>query len=434
MRQIIGILSMIMIGSATTAFAQSPFIDKLKDFKLEPFVMLQLWGTYSNGQELYNPELGDFEEVDNRFNVQLRRARLGFRGQPYERLKFTFIGAYDLVGRDVLSGTVGGVNPPSPDFIIWDAFVQWKISANTDHIHLTGGFFRPQFSRESITSGWSTNSFEKSMSQNYIRRHLVGTGPGRSVGLNLGGLIVGENKVGLQYNVGIFNPLLSGDPQQSSFGNTVGKNYAPLLVGRAVLQLGDPEQNTYKIGYDINYYSKRRGLSLGWAGSYQGETDLFTQSTALGVDFLFNWDNLNLDGDFNFMFRSGERPLDGGIRSFDYNSQTGHIRAGWNVLLGEKLFLEPTFMIMRFEGADDLTAQADADAVNSFSGSETTYDLGVNWYINKKHLKLALHYTWREGDAGDAGDVSRVNQFFSQSNAGAIRRGDFVGLGLFVIL
>ena len=65
-------------------------------------MMLQLWSSYSVGQEVYNPEQNQYESVDDRLNVQLRRARLGFKAEPYEGLQFTIAGAYDLIGRDVL--------------------------------------------------------------------------------------------------------------------------------------------------------------------------------------------------------------------------------------------------------------------------------------------------------------------------------------------
>lgn len=393
--------------------------------------MAQLWSSYTFGEEVFNEEADIYEQVDNRANVMFRRARLGFKMDAYKNLKFTLVGAYDLIGRDVLSGTVGGTNNGSlPEFDIWDAFLQWKISRNNETLNLVGGYFRPQMSRESITSGWSVNSMEKSMSQNYIRRHLVGYGPGRALGLNLGGLWLSENQdFGLNYNFGVFNPVYTANG-----GNSQGSKFAPLLVGRVVLNIGDSEMLEYKIGYDINYYGQRRGLSLGLSGSWQGETVLFESSYATEMDFLLNLGHLNFDGEWNLMWRQGQRDLGNDvIREFAYASNAGHLRMGYNMVVG-KMFLEPTFMIMQFNGGKEALEQADAKAVSSFSGSEATYDLGVNWYLNKKRLKLMLHYTWREGDAGDAGDGATVNQFFSQSGVGAIHRGDWLGLGMNIII
>lgn len=414
--------------------AQKDFDGWLKppeDFKIEPFVMAQLWSSYTFGQEVYNEELGKYETVDNRPNIMFRRARLGFRMQAYKNLKFTVVGAYDLIGRDVLSGTVGGANNGSlPEFDIWDAFAQWKISQQNETLNLVAGYFRPQMSRESITSGWSVNSMEKSMSQNYIRRHLVGYGPGRALGVNLGGLWLNESKdLGVNYNLGFFNPVY-----QANGANSQGTQFSPLLVGRVVLNIGDPEMTQYKIAYDINYYGQRRGLSLGLSGSWQGETVLFNSSYATEMDFLLNLGHLNVDGEWNWMWRQGRRATEEDpTRDFTYASNTGHLRMGYNVVVG-KMFLEPSFMIMQFHGGKEEVDQADAQTVGSFSGSEATYDLGINWYLNKKRLKLMLHYTWHEGDPGDAGDGATVNQFFSQSSVGAIHRGDWLGLGMNIII
>jgi hypothetical protein len=389
-------------------------------FRLETSAMIQLWSVYSHGQAIYNQGSGQYEPVDDRFNVQLRRARLVFRGQPYEKLKFTLALYYDLAGRDLLAGTVGGFNPAQPDLGVWDAFLQYELA---DGLVLTGGWFRPQVQRESITSGWTTNSFEKSMSQNYLRRHLVDSGPGRTAGLNLGGLVQGE-KVGLNYNVGVFNPTTAFQ------GGSVGRSFAPLLAGRAVLTFGDPEMSTYKIGYQINYFNQRKGLSLDLNSSYQGKTDLFESAYTFGPGLLFNWGPVNLDGEWMWMSRAGSRPVNGTSPSdFTYTSQTGHIRLGYNITL-PRFLLEPAFMYMRFSGGLTADEQADAAAVGSFSGQEETYDLGLNLYLNGHRLKVMLHYTWHTGEAGAAGDGARVNQFFSQSGVGAIRRGDWLGLGL----
>lgn len=334
---------------------------------------------------------------------------------------------YDLAGRDLLSSSIGGTNPAQPNFGVWDGFFQYQLTKGSQAAWLTGGWFRPQMQRESITSGWSVNSFEKSMSQNYVRRHLVGTGPGRAAGLNIGGLFQGE-KVGLNYNLGVFNPLTT-----SPLGQTVGREFAPLIAGRAVLYLGDPELTKYKIGYETNFYNKRKGVSLDFNASYQGQTDLFEESLAFGPGMLLNWGPLNLDGEWIFMTRSSTRTTsDGASRAFDYTSNTGHVRVGYNITVG-KYMLEPVFMVMQFNGGETAEEQADASAVGAFSGSEQTYDAGVNLYLDRRNLKLMLHYTWRDGDPGAAGDGARVNQFFSQSGIGAIRRGNWLGLGLHAI-
>ncbi|MBK7869723.1 MAG: hypothetical protein IPJ74_03080 [Saprospiraceae bacterium] len=412
------------------AFSQKSFdnwLKKKEGAKIEPFIMLQLWSSYSIGQETFNPDTKQYEPIDNRFNIMLRRARLGFRTEPYNGLQFNVVGAYDLIGRDLNSALVGGANNGSqPAFFLWDAFFQWKVNKSNEALNIIAGYFRPQLSRESITSGWAVNSMEKAMSQNYIRTHLVGTGPGRAVGLNLGGLLLNHN---INYNIGIFNPVF-----QSNNGNSTGKNFAPLLVGRVAFNIGESEMENYKIAYDINYFNERKGLTLAVGGAWQGKTDLFTQSYTTSVDALMNLGAFSLDGEWNWMWRDGIRTLENqSIRNFNYLSETGHIRVGYNIILDNKFFIEPSFMLMQFTGAKESTKQADAKAVSASSGSESTYDTGINWYLNKKNLKITLHYTWHDGDHGDAGDGATVNAFFSQSGVGAIRRGDWLGLGLSAI-
>lgn len=386
--------------------------------------MVQLWGIYSTGMEVFNHNSKNYDPVEERLNFSLRRARLVISGEPYTRLHYTVAFFYDQIGRDLLSSGIGGTNKADPSAGIWDAFFQWKIIARNDALHLTGGWFRPQMQRESITSGWATTSFEKSMSQNYLRNHLVGTGPGRAAGLNLGGL-AGAGKMRLNYNLGIFNPLTG------SFSNaSAGKKFAPLLAGRLSLSLGDPELTRYGISYETNYLGKRKGVSLDFNFATQGETDLFKSSTAIGPGILLNWGAINLDGEWMWMQRKGERNLaDQTLRQFSASTATGHFRAGINVPIS-KFLLEPTFMLMHFDGTTSAEEQADAEAVNTASGKETTYDAGINWYLDGKNLKLALHYTWRKGDPGDAGAGAEVNQFFYQNGVGAIRRGNWLGLGL----
>jgi hypothetical protein len=266
---------------------------------LKPSAMVQTWATYTFGQELYDPQRQDYVPVDNRLNVYLRRARLLFRGEPYEGLQYYLSMHFDQAGHDLLSATQGPNNMNEPTVGIWDAFVQYRLPFAGDALHLTAGWFRPQFQRESITTGWGVSSLEKAMSQNYVRTHLTGRGPGRATGLNLGGMIKGE-RMALLYNTGLFNPLLTG-----LGGNSVGIHYAPLLSGRLSLQLGDPEMSSYGISYTTNYFGKRKGLSIDVNIARQGQTDQFQVSNAWGTGFLFNHGDWVIDGEWVWMARKG---------------------------------------------------------------------------------------------------------------------------------
>ncbi|HMO40321.1 MAG TPA: porin [Saprospiraceae bacterium] len=397
---------------------------KKNNVKIEPFLMLQLWSSYSIGQTLFDAEKAQYEPVDDRFNIMLRRARIGFRAQPYEGLEFTVVTAYDMIGRDIHSALVGEPNNGAiPKLGIWDAYLQWSVHKNSEAFNIVAGYFRPQLSRESITSGWSVNSMEKSMSQNYIRKHLVGTGVGRAAGLNVGGLLLHHK---INYNIGIFNPVF-----HSNNGNSTGVHYAPLLSGRVAVNIGEPEMNRYKVAYDINYFNERHGLTLAAGAAWQGRTDLFSESYMTSVDMLLNLGAFNLDGEWNQMWREGRRSLEN--EHFITSYATGHIRAGYNVMIDHRFFIEPSFMLMHFAGALDAEGQENARALNSHSGTETTYDAGVNWYLNRKNLKLMLHYTWHTGQPGAAGAGAAVNTFFHQKDVGAIQRGNWLGLGMHAI-
>lgn len=410
--------SLAQTDPATNPTAPQRWLSRSSRYAPEVKAFVQLWGIYSTGMEVYQSDLKKYVPVDDRFNVSFRRARVAFTGEPYQHLKYNIVFFYDQAGRDILSSGVGGTNKADPAVGVLDAFLQWKIGKG-EALNLVGGWFRPQVQRESITTAWATSSFEKSMSQNYLRNHLVGTGLGRAAGLNLGGL-VGRGKVNFNYNLGIFNPITA-----ALSGSSVGERYAPLLAGRVSLSLGDPESSKYGISYDINFFNKRKGLSLDFSAARQGETEQFQSSTAFGPGILLNWGPLNLDGEWMFLERAGTDTTG----SFTANEGTGHLRLGVNVPAG-KFVLEPVFMVMQFKGGTDAKEQSQAALLKMQAGEETTYDLGVNWYLDGKNLKLALHYTWRNGDPGAAGDGSQVNAFFSQNGVGAIRRGNWLGLGL----
>jgi hypothetical protein len=420
-----GALVFAQQDSAKTSSAQR-WLKKNERFVPEIKGMVQLWGIWSSGMEVYNTDKKLYEPVDDRFNLSFRRARLSVSGEPYHRLKYTVVLFYDQIGRDVLASGIGAANKADPPVGIWDAFFQWKITGG-EALNLVGGWFRPQMQRESITSGWSVNSFEKSMSQNYVRTHLVGTGPGRAMGLNLGGLL-GKKLVRANYNLGVFNPVTA-----ALSGTSAGKKFAPLLSGRTSVSIGDPELKKYAIAYDVNYFNQRKGVTLDFNASWQGETDVFKNSTAFGPGILLNWGSLNLDGEWIWMQRKSNDPLP--LDTLVYptaKAATGHVRLGVNLPAG-RFVAEPVFMVMKFSGEKEAQAQHDAEVLGMSSGSETTYDAGINWYLDGKNLKLLLHYTWRDGDPGDAGDGAKVNMFFNQNGVGAIRRGNWIGAGIHAI-
>ncbi|MCB0842768.1 MAG: hypothetical protein KDE26_05810 [Bacteroidetes bacterium] len=398
---------------------------KLDDYKIKVSANVQLWGTYTFGQEIYNDSNGAYQPVDDRLNLQLRRSRLSFKGQPYENLKFNMTAALDLVGKDDLAATQGASNNGgSPKFRLWNAYVQWRVKSNNEKVNIVAGYFPVQIGRESITSAFRSTSMEKSWSQNYLRRHLTGIGPGRAMGVNIGGLFLHE-KISWGYDLGIYNPVFQGIGSYST-----GAKYSPLLVGRITGYFGDPESKEYTINHKINYFGKRKGLSLALAGAYQGETDLFISNSVLGMDVLLNWKNFNLDGEWSLLWREGMQTKNlPNEEYFTVASQTGYLRMSYNINLKNGYVIEPVAMVMHFGGPMDKDTQAEAASVKFFAGEDQMANLGFNFYLNPD-LKLSLHYTMNQGDSGAAGNGAVFNNYFFQSGVGAIRRGDWLGFGL----
>ena len=421
-------LALVLVGlgtSLTDLYPQEnePSIwDKIsEDFKIKPVVGIQIWSTYTHGAEIFDDVEGRYEAVDDRFNTQIRRGRFGLKGEPYPGLKFNFTTALDLVGRDLLSGTQGGANNGGfPVLRVWNAYMSWKVLQSSDLLHLSGGFMVPQIGLESITPALRVSSMEKSWSQNYLRRHLVGLGPGRSVGLNIGGLYYEEDsKVALKYDIGLFNPSFS-----EYSGNSVGNQYAPLLTFRGVIQLGQAEAETYSLRHWDNFYGSRKGLSIGFYGSWQGETSFFDKSSTVGADILFNYGKWNIDGEWALLSRSGDHST---------SSQTGYVRVAWLSKRSSIKVWEPVVMWTYFLGPMDVVEQEAAQVMNTFAGNDQTLSIGLNYHLNAK-LKLSANYTYRIGDEGDALPGATFNNHFFQRGVGAIQRGSWAGLGLIFML
>jgi hypothetical protein len=405
---------------------ESNFKKKLEQIEIKPVLAVQLWSSYTLGEEVYNETTDSYETVDNRLNFQVRRTRLGFKGSISDNLKFNLVSAIDLVGRDLLAGTeAGGNNGASPQLRLWNAYLQWRIKPEDERFNLIAGYFVPQIGRESITPALRSTSMEKSWSQNYLRRHLVGTGPGRAVGVNLGGFLKSSHLI---YNIGIFNPSFN-----AYGGNSVGHAYAPLIVGRLGFFIGDPESDKYTIGHKVNYFGKRQGLSLAIAGAHQGATDFFQSNQALSADFLLNLGALNLDGEWSLLRREGHQFENNQTNSFFVSSKTGYLRLSYNLSVNQGQVLEPVLMYMFFDGEMEEDGQEKAALVGEFAGKETKFNFGLNWYVNPD-LKMSFFYTLRTGEAGTNENGTKINNYFYQPGIGPIHRGNWLGLGLVAII
>src|SRR5690606_18566745 len=126
------------------------------------------------------------------------------------------------------------------------AYLTWKVS-NNELLNLTFGYFHPQISRECITGDMLVNSFDKAVSQGYIRQHVNGKGYGRSTGINIGGLKKYEFFT-IAYNSGFFNNNTTAEDLKNT-PETSGLFWSPLFSNRLALTIGDAEKSAYSINY-----------------------------------------------------------------------------------------------------------------------------------------------------------------------------------------
>jgi hypothetical protein len=140
-----------------------------------------------------------------------------------------------------------------------------------------------------------------------------------------------------------------------------------------------------------------------------------------------------MDGEWHVLSRSSLSTSTLQDEPFRYDFQTGYLRLSYTYALANEHFLEPLAMLVVLDGALEADEQAKATTLGSFAGREQILDVGVNYYLNPD-LKFSLHYTHRDGQAGDTGEGATFNNYFYQSGVGAIQRGNWLGLGLVAVL
>lgn len=422
LQKIAFLFSLLFALSIVDGRAQENIFDKA-NVQIAPIVNFQAWATYTLDYEVYDVNTRSYEAVDDRLNFMMRRMNLGFKGKAFNQLSYTLVGAFDFVGRDLLTGPTGiANNGGSPFFRLWTAKFAWKVNKNNDLLHLTFGYMTPMLGRSSNNSAFGISSLEKAWSQNYIRRHSVGTGPGRAVGFNAGGQYRNgeDGKFAMDYNLGLFNPSF---PTLS--GNSTGFASSPLLTYRVAFHFGQPEFAQYNNGHKHNYFGKRNGLTLAFSGSENGKMAGWDVSRSYGVDFLANWNGFNLGGEWMTLYRSSD--IIG-----DVSSQTGYVRLSYNISLGQKS-IEPVITYMFFNGETTSDGQEKARTLGALSGEDSYLEFTLNYYLSPR-VYLSLAYVDRSGDSGASGEEFSNNNYFFQGGVGAIRRGDYLGLGFVFLL
>lgn len=410
MKRLLSLLSALMLW-AVPAISQTGNTDSLG---FSPYVMWQSWLVFSHGQSVYQEDGGRYKVLRPELGILIRRGRVGGKYYWGNRLSGNVTMAFDQVGRDPALATNGGTPDRQLPITLLEATMSWQLAEGLQAPVLTTGFFRPQIGRESITTAWAVNSFEKAMSQTYLRQHLVANSHGRAPGLNLGGLWQARSSISLKYDFGLFTGLPDG------IGATMTP---PLWTSRLAWQFGDPEHQAYSISYKVNHFGRRKGITLAAAGAWQRSIPLQRQSWSYGLDLLANHGPLSLDGEWHWLYRQNQSVQ----RAF---AQTGHLRTGWTWPLGRH-FLEVAAMVMHLRGAK---ARSLASELNLPAGRETALDLGLNWYLSEHRWKLSLHYTRRFAPEEDLPMGFTGNDYFYQSGLGPIYRGHYAGLGLTAII
>jgi len=256
----------------------------------------------------------------------------------------------------------------------------------------------PQISREMINSFSKLPSLDNGLTYSYELAAVSTRPSGREAGINIGGLYADSTKpYGASYNVGMYDAV-----QDKNSTITGSVHWAPLLTGRAVITLGDPEALTYKLTPDINFFGQRKGVSIAGFGSYQGHVDEldsvgkkymggFKNNKVYGADMLLNWSWLEIDGEYTFMhrcFSDSSNNVDTVIKSTEYTDNVWHVRSSVCIPVGS-YYLEPTIMYSEFKG-DKYSAQYP-------DGWDHLIDMGVNWYVTKTNAKVSLHYVKQNG-------------------------------------
>ncbi len=375
---------------------------------LELFQMLQVWG-------MQGIDNGDDNKA-NPSDLYLRRGRIGVKGAINPDISYTVWFAYDMLGKDANNFTIGAPQDntnSNKDVYIWDAMATYKLSK--EFANITFGYFRPQVGKESITSGFHTTSYEKGLSNFFVRTHLVGRGPGREMGINIGGLTLGNK---LNYNFGVFNPnhsaitgakmtsstipvtvtqpdgtKITGTATLNGTQATTNKESSFLFAGRVAYSIGDAEMNKYQLGYTTNYFGKRKGITLAVEGAMQGENDKFESSTYVGFDILANYAGLNLSYEHNMLGRSytDAQLAVNKLKDSDDVVQTLHVSYNIPIMEGKEN-VEPAILWTRSDLEEGSYFGVASGYGNGTKGSVTVMSAGVNWYRNKMNEKYGLHF------------------------------------------
>lgn len=412
-------------GSALCAGPKLSWDDGLRSLEISQAA--QIWGVGT-----YDPKSNNAgKPVDPRADLYLRRYQLAFKGNAYTNVSYQFSLAMDNVGKDSLTGTVGGAQNSNPTTIqVQDAYAAWK--AYGDLANVTFGLFKPVLSRSLIASFTTTTSLDVPLAYTYERDHLLTSSTARASGVNFGGQWSNDTAAVLTigYDAGVYDVFQ--DKSSATATPVSSPTWAPLLTGRLSVTVGRPESKSYGTSRSENSLGGRNGITLGLFGSYQGPTTLridsstavtvkggsskntvaaltttsdslvskvsrkyvggFKLNSVTGLDVLAEFKGLVLGGEVAWLYREFEdadaAKWTGVLPSDNYTDFTWHVRAAYAIPV-KKTFVEPSVMFTRFEADDKSAANA--------KGEDQQLDMGVNWVLQKHAVKLGLHWILQDG-------------------------------------
>jgi hypothetical protein len=365
----------------------------------------QLWATYTRN-------VNNVPSTDSRADLFLKQGRVGVKGQAIPRLTYSTIFAFDNLGKDQFTGSLGtGQATTNATFQLWDLYMTYALDSTFANISF--GYFRPQSGHENIAPDAGVNSLDKGLTSSYLRSFLAGRTNGRETGVNIGGFW-GSKYFSLAYNVGAF------DATQALIAGTDGgsRKWHPLAVGRLAVSIFQADMAQYRLSPEINFFGERRGITLGGHYSYQGAMDEtwdtsavkydavkktysgavkyvggFQKNGSFGGDFVANFMGLTIDGEYDVMNRTVNGVSYHGdsvkAAAANFTDRVYHIRAGYDIPLPTGQFLEPALMYTEFDG--------DAASTLYPNGVDHILDAGLNWYVNKNNFKIAAHYIMQGG-------------------------------------
>jgi hypothetical protein len=399
----------VVIGlSLACAWAGPKFSFNEAKSTLEITQMYQFWA-------IGMPDPQTVPEPEKRLDFYIRRARLGFKGQAFPRLDYQTQFAYDNLGKDPYTGTIGSPQKlENTEFRVWDAYFMCHL--DSAFANITFGLFRPEVSREFLGLYSAVPSLEYALTYYYLRDHLDTRPTARETGVNLGGLYADSTRMwGVSYNLGVF------DAAQEKNSDLKGSlKWSPLVTGRISVSFGDTDSYKYKLNPDNNFFGRRRGVTIGAYGTHQGKVNelydpkdtviissgILTQKTkgykggfkrnnVYGTDLLVNFAGFELDGEYSFLRREFSDAFRAAYPTAVKKSVTmdkvWHIRGGYSFPLPKDMFIEPSVMYTRFDG--------DSASMTYPGGVDHQLDIGVNWYVNKNALKVSTHYVSQDGRA-----------------------------------